>query len=64
MVTKVRCVSTALAILIAFAPAHLLAQSVNQPLPVHEKPIKPEKIPPATFQIVRSSLNIIRRLDS
>jgi hypothetical protein len=46
MVTKARCVSTALGILIAFAPAHLLAQSVNQPLPVHESPIKAEKNPP------------------
>lgn len=39
-------VITALVSLIAFAPAHLLAQAANQPLPARERPITPEKNPP------------------
>ena len=32
--------------IIAFMPANLLAQATTKPLPVHERPVKPEKNPP------------------
>lgn len=44
--TSARLVPTVLGAAIAFAPAHLLAQASNQPLPAHERPIAPEKNPP------------------
>jgi hypothetical protein len=44
--TGTQLVTTALVTLIAFTPAHLLAQTANQPLPVREHPIAPEKNPP------------------
>jgi hypothetical protein len=44
--TSTQLVTTALVTLISFTPAHLLAQTANQPLPVREHPIAPEKNPP------------------
>lgn len=42
----VRLVPTVLLAFVAFAPAHLSAQTANQPLPARERPIVPEKNPP------------------
>src|SRR5271157_3211317 len=66
--TGARLVTTALVTLIAFTSAHLLAQTADQPLPLREHPIAPEKNPPGdipdnqVFLEYRSRLGFVMKV--